>query len=137
MNKRSYKTSTAAYPDIARVLETAKANGGLVARFESEGKAINFTQRCYRYRTALRAQIDESNGPIPGLKVETPYDDMKLSYIEKEDPKKRVSKTVEISFYGNMMPTEIIDPATGKPIDLIESESETETGSFIEDIADV
>lgn len=83
-NKKSYKSSPAAYPDCQKVMEMALENPGLIVRFNTVGRAVNFKQRCYRYRTALRELLLEQQGDIPGLPIETPYDAMIIKHVERK-----------------------------------------------------
>lgn len=125
-NKKSYKSSPAAYPDCQKVMEMALENPGLIVRFNTVGRAVNFKQRCYRYRTALRELLLEQQGNIPGLPIETPYDAMIIQHVEREEkePGKlyTTSKVLKFTFPKQDFKLELPDGTE------IEDEDETISG---------
>ena len=65
------------YSDVREVLDTALDHGGLVFRLKSPGKAKNWRQRAYTFRSLLQ-RIAEERLPLPGYQPGTPYDELVL-----------------------------------------------------------
>lgn len=73
------RTPSSTFIDAAPVLRAATTStSGVRFRVESWPKAVNFRQRCYRYRTALREEDAERMVHVPGYLPSTPYDGLEI-----------------------------------------------------------
>lgn len=103
---KSYLTSSpSAYLDVRRILEIAKDRPELIYKLPTRGKAINFRQRCYRYRRVLAEQQAAIVEGIPGASVTTPYDSIVVEYIHPQT----------LRFYHREFEGELFD-SDGTPI---------------------
>lgn len=75
------RTSPSAYTDVKFVMDLALEQPGLRYECDSAGKAINFKQRCNRYRNLLRDMAQESIMHVPGQRGETAYDTLVIRQI--------------------------------------------------------
>lgn len=77
------------YGDVIPILQLAASRpDGVRYRLASYGKAVNFRQRCYRYR----AQVRKAQA-IGELILSTPYDDLVIS-LETPDGRQVLEKIV-------------------------------------------
>lgn len=112
----SIRNSPAHYGDVKRVMDLALKKPGLKCRFSTPGKAINFKQRCNRYRKLMREIAAEQVELVPGNRAEVAYDVLCISTIREDGtPDKKAGTLVLFSHYTE--PDEIIDPDTGEPLD--------------------
>lgn len=73
------KTNSSVFIDTAPVLRAAAtSDSGIRFRVSSWPKAVNFRQRCYRYRTALREEDAQRMLHVPGYLPSTPYDTLEI-----------------------------------------------------------
>lgn len=107
------------YGDVIPILqEAANRPGGLRYRLPSYAKAINFRQRCYRYRQQLR----RANTILEGLAPSTPYDDLLIT-LETPSGKQIIKKDdadlgpVDVVISHMQIVGEILD-ADGNPTTL-------------------
>jgi hypothetical protein len=115
------KNSPSAYGDVKLVMDIAVNKPGLQYHCSTVGKAINFKQRCNRYRNLKREQAAELAAGIPGQRAETLYDTLVIRQVTAEgeyDPKSAI-----IQFDHHSPEGKLIDPTTGEEIDLYPKES--------------
>lgn len=121
--------SLAQFSDVAKVLETFIARGSqpLVLEFKNRGAAVNWRQRAYTYRTALRRT----------LKGASPYDDLILRLAEKDSPKPNTITILLRPFEAKIMdsdgnPIELISAPIDLPPDHVDPESDPELQSLLD-----
>lgn len=108
------RTSPSAYSDVKYVMDLALTKPGLRYECDSAGKAINFKQRCNRYRNLLRDMAQESVMHIPGQRAETAYDTLVIRQVNPEaEPDRRGTILV---FEHHKPEGRIIDPDTGEEL---------------------
>ena len=78
------RTSPSAYADVKYVMDLALEKPGLRYECDSAGKAINFKQRCNRYRNLLRDMAQESIMHVPGQRAETAYDTLVIRQVNPD-----------------------------------------------------
>jgi len=120
------------YTDVMPIIDQAVASGqGVRYRLPTYGDAVNFRQRCYKYRTILRQEATKRMGEIEGYIASIPEDSLILqiwgldgqNYSSKAPPDKSLTHDVLI-IYREVV-GELLD-LDGNPIDIdpepIESE---------------
>jgi len=95
---RGYNKSPAAYQDCEQVMNKALDNPGMIVTFPTVGAAINFRQRCYRYRNIVRALNEEVTALVPGRAAVTAYDVLVIRHHNLE-PGKRTSRWLRFDRY--------------------------------------
>ena len=109
--------SPATYEDVKKVMSIAIERPGVQYELETSGRAINFKQRCYKYRNLLRKQLQDANAHIPGFVAETAFDILVISQIDETGEPNR--KNGRILQFNHAAATGILrDPTTGEEIDL-------------------
>ena len=108
------RTSPAAYGDVKYVMDLALDKPGLIYQCNSPGNAINFKQRCNRYRNLLRDMAHESVLHIPGQRAETAYDILVIRPINEAGKSDR--RGLILVFDHHKPEGRIIDPETGNEI---------------------
>ena len=76
--------SPAAYNDVRYVLDIAVKTPGITYEFATSGKAVNFRQRCNRYRNLMRQMSAELLADTPGARAQTAYDCIVIRQIDAE-----------------------------------------------------
>lgn len=128
---RGFSKSPAAFDDCRRVLDQALQSPGMVAEFETTGAAVNFRQRCYRYRNILRDLDFERKGGVPGLEIVSAYDDVVIRFIDI--PTKPDGKSARVS---NKLRFDLNSKNAVRLLDADGTEIEVETptpGSILDD----
>jgi hypothetical protein len=79
-----------AHSDVIEALEATLAHGAIDIEMSDYGAAVNFRQRCYRYRKALLTQSATDLKELklkglakPGLLPSTPYDGIVIKALEQ------------------------------------------------------
>jgi hypothetical protein len=111
-NKKA--SSPSAYGDVKTVMDLALKKAGLRYECSTPGRAVNFKQRCNRYRNLIRAQAQELGFGIPGYRAETAYDILVIRQINSEGVPDRRGQT--LIFEHHTPEGRIIDPETGEEI---------------------
>jgi len=114
--KSKKEQSPSAYRDVQLVMDMAVKKPGLQYHCKSLGAAINFKQRCNRFRNLKRAMAQELVAGIPGQRAETAYDTLVIRQVNlsgEYDPRSPV-----IQFDHHEPQGALIDPETGEEIDL-------------------
>lgn len=86
------RTSPAAYNDVKYVMDLALDQPGLRYECDTVGKAINFKQRCNRYRNLLRDMAHETLMHVPGQRAETLYDILVIRQVNSQAESDRQGK---------------------------------------------
>tara|TARA_R110000868_G_scaffold76760_8_gene220462 strand:- start:3144 stop:3512 length:369 start_codon:yes stop_codon:yes gene_type:complete len=107
-------SSPAAYSDVRTVLDLALEKPGLIYKLKSYGQAINFRQRCNRYRKILREQEVEISGHVPGFRPETAYDTLNIRQTDEHG--KWDNHGLFIRFELQELGGDLIDPVSGEII---------------------
>lgn len=118
------RTSPSAYADVKFVMDLALEKPGLRYECESPGKAVNFKQRCNRYRNLLRDMAQETIMHVPGQRAETAYDALVIRQVNANAESDR--RGTILVFEHHRPEGRIIDPETGEEI-------KPEFGSLFED----
>lgn len=118
------RTSPSAYADVKFVMDLALQKPGLRYECESPGRAVNFKQRCNRYRNLLRDMAQETIMHIPGQRAETAYDALVIRQVNASAESDR--RGTILVFEHHRPEGRIIDPETGQEI-------KPEFGSLFED----
>lgn len=118
------RTSPSAYADVKFVMDLALQKPGLRYECESPGKAVNFKQRCNRYRNLLRDMAQETIMHVPGQRAETAYDTLVIRQVNVSAESDR--RGTILVFEHHRPEGRIIDPETGQEI-------KPEFGSLFED----
>jgi len=106
--------SPAAYNDCKFVMDLALEKPGLRYECKSAGAAMNFKQRCNKYRNLLRDQATELVAHIPGQRGSTIYD---LLVIKQVNPTGGNLREGTVLVFEHQVPEgRIIDPETGEEI---------------------
>lgn len=108
------RTSPSAYTDVKYVMDLALEKPGLRYECDSPGKAINFKQRCNRYRNLLRDMAHETLMHVPGQRAETAYDILVIRQVNAAAESDR--KGTILVFEHHKPEGRIIDPDTGQEI---------------------
>lgn len=108
------KNSPAAYSDVKYVMDLAVRKPGLRYHLKSVGAAVNFKQRCNRYRNLLREIAQENIGNVPGMRAETAYDMLVIRQCDEELKPNR--RGLVLVFEHHQPEGRIIDPETGEEI---------------------
>jgi len=107
-------TSPSAYSDVKFVMDMALEKDGLKYVCETPGKAINFKQRCNRYRNLLREMTQETLMHVPGQRAETLYDVLVIRQVNADGESDR--RGAVIVFEHHRPEGRLIDPETGEEI---------------------
>ncbi len=107
--------SPAAYEDVKLILDLALKKPGLRYECQTHGSAINFKQRCNKYRNLLREMAQEQVLNVPGYRAEVEYDRIIIRQFNDEDEPDRKGRT--LVFDAREPLGKIIDPETGETID--------------------
>ena len=118
------RSSPSAYADVKFVMDLALDKPGLRYECESPGKAVNFKQRCNRYRNLLRDMAQETIMHVPGQRAETAYDALVIRQVNASAESDR--RGTILVFEHHRPEGRIIDPETGQEI-------KPEFGSLFED----
>lgn len=118
------RSSPSAYSDVKFVMDLALEKPGLRYECESPGKAVNFKQRCNRYRNLLRDMAQETIMHVPGQRAETAYDALVIRQVNASAESDR--RGTILVFEHHRPEGRIIDPETGQEI-------KPEFGSLFED----
>ena len=108
------RTSPSAYADVKFVMDLALDKPGLRYECESPGKAVNFKQRCNRYRNLLRDMAQETIMHVPGQRAETAYDALVIWQVNASAESDR--RGTILVFEHHRPEGRIIDPETGQEI---------------------
>jgi len=108
------RTSPSAYTDVKYVMDLALTKPGLRYECDSPGKAINFKQRCNRYRNLLRDMAQETIMHVPGQRAETAYDVLVIRQVNAAAESDRQGAI--LVFEHHKPEGRIIDPETGQEI---------------------
>ena len=111
------KDSPAAFDDVKAVMDIALEKPGLRYVLPTYGAAVNFKQRCYRYRNLLRQMSGEQVSAIPGHRAETSYDSLVIRQYDDEG--KPSKKGRHLSFDLAKIEGVLIDPETGEEINIL------------------
>ncbi len=107
--------SPAAYDDVKLIMDLALKKPGLRYECQKYGTAVNFKQRCNKYRNLLRDIAQEQVLNIPGHRAEVAYDRLLIRQINDEGETDRKGR---ILVFDEREPLgKVIDPETGEPID--------------------
>jgi hypothetical protein len=115
MSKKEH--SPTAYRDVQLVMDMAVKRPGLQYHCKSLGAAINFKQRCNRYRNLKRAMAQELVADIPGQRAETIYDVLVIRQVNASGEYN--SRSPIIQFDHHEPQGRLIDPETGEEIDIL------------------
>jgi len=107
--------SPAAYDDVKLVMDLALNKPGLRYECKTHGGAINFKQRCNKYRNLLRDIAQEQVLNVPGHRAEVSYDRLMIRQLNDEDEPDRRGRILVFDAREPM--GKIIDPETGDVID--------------------
>lgn len=110
------QNSPSAYGDVKLVMDLALTKPGLRYECQSPGKAVNFKQRCNRYRNLLRSMQQESIMHVPGQRAETAYDILVIRQVNENYQPDR--QGLILVFEHHSPEGRIIDPETGQEISL-------------------
>jgi hypothetical protein len=106
--------SPAAYGDVKFVLDMALQKPGLKYVLKSPGRAVNFKQRCNRFRSLMREMAAEALAGTPGFRAETAYDPLVIRQInEKGEPDRHGAVLL---FEHQEIEGTLLDPETGEEI---------------------
>lgn len=108
--------SPAAYGDVKFILDLAVQKPGLQYVLKTSGAAVNFKQRCNKYRNLVRDMAAETVQNIPGYRAETAYDILVIRQVDANLVPDRHGCT--IMFEHQQLSGTIIDPETGNSIDI-------------------
>jgi len=108
------RNSPSAYTDVKFVMDLAINKPGLRYECDSAGKAINFKQRCNRYRNLLRDMAQEAVMHVPGQRAETAYDALVIRQVNASAESDR--RGTILVFEHHKPEGRIIDPETGQEI---------------------
>lgn len=109
--------SPAAYADVKYVMDMAVKKPGLIYKCKTVGAAVNFKQRCNRYRNMLREIEAEMAGDTPGFRPQTAYD---ILVIRQQSADGQPSKQGAVLVFDHEEPTgTLIDPDTGEEIEIV------------------
>ena len=107
--------SPAAYDDVKLVMDLAVKKPGLRYECKTYGAAVNFKQRCNRYRNLLREMAQEQVEFVPGYRAEVEYDRLNIRQFNDEG---KIDRKGRILVFAAREPLgKIIDPETGEEID--------------------
>ena len=95
--------SIASFGDVRAVMEkAAAAPKGIRYRLQTWGSAVNFRQRCYRFRKAELDLVRDRMGMVPGLPITTPYDSLEIT-IENDEGTKLIKKPTRPSAHYDIV----------------------------------
>lgn len=107
--------NAASYRDCHFAMEAALHRDGLQYVCESVGQAVNFKQRCNRYRVKLREQDAKTMAHIPGYLGESPFDVLTIRQVDASGTPSRNGAIIQFE-HAPVGKGKLIDPATGEEI---------------------
>lgn len=108
--------SPAAYSDVKFVMDMAVEKDGLQYHLKTSGAAVNFKQRCNKYRNLIREMAGETLLNMPGMRAETAYD---ILVIHQVGPDLTPARDGAILIFSHQQVAGVlIDPDTGKEIEI-------------------
>ena len=108
--------SPASYNDVKYVLDLAVEKDGLQYHLKTPGAAVNFKQRCNKYRNLIRDMAQEQVKDIPGYRAETAYDPIVIKQVNSELKPDRHGMI--LLFQHQQIEGSLIDPETGREIEI-------------------
>lgn len=112
--KINKKDSASAYEDVRHVMDMALNLPGLRYECKSTAKAVNFKQRCNRYRQMLRNSNYDAISAIPGQLPSTAYDHLVVRQINEAGESDR--KGTILVFDHHEIEGRLVHPETGEEI---------------------
>ncbi len=112
----SKSSSPAAYNDVKFVMEMAVNKPGLKYELKTPGAAINFKQRCNRYRNMLREMAAEQIKHIPGMRAETMFDILVIRQFDASGVPSNMGCI--LVFDHQQLGGKLIDPETNSEIEI-------------------
>lgn len=109
------KDSPSAYNDVKFVMDMALEKPGLRYELQTHGRAINFKQRCNRYRNLMR-QMAQEVANIPGRRAETLYDVLVIRQTDRSGVSNTKGNT--LVFDHQAVEGKLIDPETNEEIEI-------------------
>ena len=106
--------SPAAFGDVKFVMDMAIEKPGLQYVMKTPGAAVNFKQRCNKYRNLMREIAAETLFGVPGARAETAYDTLVIKQVGADGLPSREGCIV--LFEHQKVEGTLIDPETGKEI---------------------
>lgn len=106
--------SPASFGDVKFVMDMALEKPGLRYVLKTPGMAVNFKQRCNKYRNLMREMAAETLVGLPGSRAETAYDTLVIKQIGEDGLPAR-DGTI-LLFEHQQVEGTLIDPETGKEI---------------------
>lgn len=89
-----------AFADVQQVMDkAAERPSGLRYRLHTYGAAVNFRQRCYKFRVKQQEHMKESYGMVPGYLPTTPYDDLEIAIESPSGERLKRRPTEHFKFY--------------------------------------
>lgn len=131
---------TSTYADVIPIMDAAVNNErGIRFRLPTWGKALNFRQRCFRYRARYREEELIRLGHIPGLIPRSPYDHLQIN-IEAPSgkdytmacPKELRSTPFDVVIRAKTPDGQLLD-ADGNPLEIHEEQQIGDLGLESED----
>lgn len=113
-----------AFTDVQQVMDQAALRPtGLRYRLKRWGEAVNFRQRCYKFRAAAQRHAREQFGLVPGYIASTPYDSLELRIEDDRGVRMQNKPTPGSKFFDVVIRHreahgEVLDIDTGETIDL-------------------
>lgn len=107
--------NAASYRDCHFAMEAALNRDGLQYVCESVGQAVNFKQRCNRYRVKLREQDAKTMAHIPGYLGESPFDALTIRQVDASGTPSREGTIIQFE-HAPVGKGKLIDPTTGEEI---------------------
>jgi len=108
--------SPASFSDVKFVLDLAVKKPGLQYVLKTHGAAVNFKQRCNKYRNLVRDMAAESLAGMPGFRAETAYDSIVIRQCNSALVPDR--KGCILVFDHQELEGKILDPETGEEIEI-------------------
>jgi len=109
-------SSPASFNDVKFVMDLALQKPGLQYVLKTYGAAVNFKQRCNKYRNLVRDMVAESLAGSPGFRAETAYDPLVIHQCGADLKPDR--KGCILVFHHQEVEGTLIDPETGKEIEI-------------------
>lgn len=108
--------SPASYQDVKFVLDMAVKKPGLQYILKTPGAAVNFKQRCNKYRSIVREMVAETLQNIPGMRAETAYDPLVIRQVNAQLVSDR--EGCILLFEHQQIEGMLLDPETGEEIEI-------------------
>lgn len=109
--------NAASYRDCHFVMEAAINRDGLQYVCSTVGAAINFKQRCNRYRSELRRLDAERMAHIPGYSPESPFDALRVRQVNAFGDSDAKGAVIQFD-HSAAGEGKLIDPSTGEEIEI-------------------